>query len=174
MHHSIGFGDEKATIRVYVKNRPRLIQYQQLDTVLPLNKHLIEQINSEAGNGWRKVFNVYAKWLFTLQPKSLSLNCVQSWQQLRDECLLSAKSKTALLFSDPDLSTAALHVIAGRQHAKELSGDSSLGINLIWLNDEFAIDKENNVIVCPYFDYRQLSNVKIETLCQLIDHNLNA
>jgi hypothetical protein len=31
----------------------------------------------------------------------------------------------------------------------------------VWLDDEFAIDKEHNLIVCPYFDYRQLSNNKI-------------
>ena len=168
MTHEVGFGAAHAAIRVYVKNRPNLMQFQQLDELLPLNKHAIEQINAEAGNGWRKVFNVYAKWLFNLQPYCIDTSAFDSWQALRDEVLLGELSNTALLFSHPDFSTPALHIIAGKQYAKELANDNRLGINLIWLDHEFALDKTNNLVVCPYFDYRQLSNIKIQRLCDLI------
>ncbi|MEO2279844.1 DUF6942 family protein [Pseudoalteromonas pernae] len=168
MTHEVGFGDSQAAIRVYVKNRPNLIQFHQLDRLVALNKQAIEQINAEAGNGWRKVFNVYAKWLFALRPQYIDFSDIRSWQSLRDDVLLTLGSKTALLFSKPDFTMPALHVIAGRQYAKELAEDDSVGINLIWLDDEFAIDTHKNLVVCPYFDYRQLSNIKIDRLCTLI------
>nr|WP_325050528.1 hypothetical protein [Pseudoalteromonas sp. T1lg75] len=34
------------------------------------------------------------------------------------------------------------------------------------------MEQKNGVIVCPYFDYRQLSNIKIAKLCQLINELL--
>ncbi|MEM0516470.1 hypothetical protein WCN91_13770 [Pseudoalteromonas sp. YIC-827] len=168
MPQAIGFGATDAAIRVYVKNRPPLVEFQQLDTLLALDKEAIEKINSEAGNGWRKVFNVYAKWLFALHGKQGMLGEFESWQQLRDQLLLRKNSNTALLFSVPEFNSPALHVIAGRTYAQELAAQPSLGINLIWLDREFAVDQANRVLVCPYFDYRQLSNVKIDKLCQLI------
>ncbi|WP_105258660.1 DUF6942 family protein [Pseudoalteromonas sp. T1lg88] len=168
MPQAIGFGAADAAIRVYVKNRPPLVEFQQLHTLLPLDKEAIEKINAEAGNGWRKVFNVYAKWLFALHGEQGGLGEFQSWQQLRDQLLLRQHSNTALLFSTPELKSPALHVIAGRTYAQELAAQPSLGINLIWLDKEFAVDQANRVLVCPYFDYRQLSNVKIDKLCQLI------
>ena len=54
-----------------------------------------------------------------------------------------------------------IHLIAGRTHAKQLI-QQGLGCQLHWLNEEFAIDPLNKVLVTPYFDYRQLSNEKIE------------
>ncbi|WP_462160059.1 DUF6942 family protein [Pseudoalteromonas sp. GB56] len=168
MTQEIGFGDSQAAIRVYVKNRPNLIQFHQLDRLIALNKQAIEQINAEAGNGWRKVFNVYAKWLFALKPQCMDFSSISSWQSFRDTKLLTKGSSTALLFSKPDFSHSALHIIAGRQYAKELANDASVGKNLIWLDDEFAVDRVNNLVVCPYFDYRQLSNVKIDKLVNLI------
>ena len=35
-------------------------------------------------------------------------------------------------------------------------------------NVKFAIDTKNRLIVCPYFDYRQLSNRKIARLADLL------
>ena len=167
---AIGLGQSDAAIRVYVKNRPNLIQFQTLSDTLPLQAGQIAQINAEAGNGWRKVFNVYAKWLYQLAPSCLALKSVDTWQQFRDQTLLQNHSQTALLFSEPDVTDpdAALHVIAGKTHAKELAANEQLGINLIWLNDEFALSPTQRIIVCPYFDYRQLNNAKIDILCELI------
>ena len=43
-----------------------------------------------------------------------------------------------------------------------------LHVNFVWIDEEFALDKSQNLVVCPYFDYRQLSNVKIEKLVSLL------
>jgi hypothetical protein len=61
-----------------------------------------------------------------------------------------------------------VHIICGKGHAKALINSGKLVDNLVWLDDEFAIDRENKLIVCPYFDYRQLSNIKIERLAYLL------
>ena len=80
-------------------------------------------------------------------------------------------SKTALLFSAPiinGINKNQLHIIAGRTHAKNLLQQGKLNAQFNWLDDEFAIDTTNNIIVCPYFDYRQLSNIKIARLSELV------
>ena len=60
-----------------------------------------------------------------------------------------------------------IHLIAGRTHAKQLI-QQGLGCQLHWLNEEFAIDPSSKVLVTPYFDYRQLSNEKIEFSATLL------
>jgi hypothetical protein len=42
------------------------------------------------------------------------------------------------------------------------------GTALEWLDKDFAVNRAQNIIVCPYFDYRQLSNIKIQSLAELI------
>jgi hypothetical protein len=75
-----------------------------------------------------------------------------------------------LLFSPPLISTAkeSLHIICGKTYAKQLLTTGELVANFVWLDDEFAIDKAQNIVICPYFDYRQLSNIKIEKLADLL------
>jgi hypothetical protein len=165
-----GFGDAAACIRVYIANRPSMAEYADLVTMQPLYSGEIELINRACGNGWRKVFNVYAKLLFALDAKQFAFaHQAGSWQQYRDQHLLQAGSNTALVFSTPDLQPAksAVHIIAGRTHAKALL-EASLPAQLSWLNNEFAVDKHNRVLVCPYFDYRQLNNEKLAFLARLI------
>ena len=110
------------------------------------------------------MFNVYAKLLFALNTQQAA-----SWQQYRDRQLLQAGSQTALLFSVPELTPAekTVHIIAGRTHAKTLL-EAGLPAQLHWLSNEFAIDQHNRLLVCPYFDYRQLNNEKLVYLAQLI------
>jgi len=50
---------------------------------------------------------------------------------------------------------------------KKLLEAGQLKIELSWLDNKFAIDKINRVIVLLYFDYRQLSNIKIDRLTKL-------
>jgi len=165
-----GFGDNAALVRVYIANRPPMAEYAYLPAVQPLQTGEIELINSACGNGWRKVFNVYAKLLFALDTKQFAFTRqAASWQQYRDRRLLQAGSDTALLFSIPQLlpRVNTVHIIAGRTYAKALL-DAGLPAQLNWLNNEFAIDKFNRLLVCPYFDYRQLNNEKLVFLAQLI------
>ncbi|WP_240220717.1 DUF6942 family protein [Rheinheimera hassiensis] len=165
-----GFGDTTARIRVYIASRPPMTEYADVVTMQPLHRGEIELINCACGNGWRKVFNVYAKLLFALDTKQFAFTQrAGSWQQYREQYLLQAGSNTALVFSTPDLQPAkeAVHIIAGRTYAKALL-EQGLAAQLSWLNNEFAVDKHNRVLVCPYFDYRQLNNEKLAFLAQLI------
>jgi hypothetical protein len=174
--NNIGFGDPHFNFAVYIANKPNMLEYQKLDTVLPLVGGEINIINQACGNGWRKVFNVYAKVLYCLDSQFYDYSTATStWQNYRDTHLLQAKSQTALLFSAPqlisttkNLNNNTVHIICGKSHVKALIKSDKLVDNLIWLDDEFAIDSQNRLIVCPYFDYRQLSNSKIERLSDLL------
>lgn len=165
-----GFGDNAAVIRVYVDKRPPMAEYAVLSGVQPMQAGELELINRACGNGWRKLFNVYAKLLFELDTQQFAFaQQAPSWQQYRDRQLLQAGSQTALLFSVPELTPAekTVHIIAGRTHAKTLL-EAGLPAQLHWLNNEFASDQHNRLLVCPYFDYRQLNNEKLVYLAQLI------
>ncbi|MCW8832319.1 MAG: hypothetical protein OQK09_02495 [Colwellia sp.] len=172
----IGFGTDDYHIAVYIANRPPIYEYQQLEQLTPLTSGEIDFIGQQCGNGWRKVFNVYAKLLYALDKQQFNfVNIAPTWQQYRDDFLLQAHSKTSLLFSSPSLkpikntvNQKVVHIIMGRTYAKSLLATGALDIKLTWLNNEFAINRNQRVIVCPYFDYRQLSNVKIERLAELI------
>ncbi|QJR80388.1 hypothetical protein CA267_006165 [Alteromonas pelagimontana] len=166
-----GFGDSNALFKVYIGNRPSYKIESQTQSIRPLKTREIYDIGQACGNGWRKVFNVYAKLLYALSCGAINGHSYQSWQQYRDNALLQESSATALLFSAPDFTHAnALHMIMGRTYANTLS----LPPSLVWLNKEFAIDKINRLIVCPYFDYRQLSNHKIIFLVDLIKQEFGA
>ena len=169
---AVGFGDAGARVNVYIANRPPMAEYAGLQAVQALQGGEIDLINHSCGNGWRKVFNVYAKLLFALDKNQFSFSQqAQSWQQYRDIQLLQAASKTALLFSLPQLQnpSSAVHIIAGRTHAKAML-QAGLTAQFNWLTSEFAIDQHQRLLVCPYFDYRQLNNEKLLFLSQLIRH----
>ena len=169
--NNIGFGCADFTIAVYIANKPNMLEYQQLTCISPLTLGEIDVINQACGNGWRKVFNVYAKLLYALDKRNFSYSeLAPTWQKYRDSFLLQPNSQTALLFSPPLISTAkeSLHIICGKTYAKQLLTTGELVANFVWLDDEFAIDKAQNIVICPYFDYRQLSNIKIEKLADLL------
>lgn len=168
---NIGLGCTNFTIAVYIGNKPNMPEYQQLTVISALTSSEIGAINTACGNGWRKVFNVYAKLLYALDRKNFNYSTfATTWQKYRDCFLLQHNSQTALLFSPPHTSTNcnALHIICGKTYAKHLLATGQLVANFVWLDDEFAIDRSRNLIVCPYFDYRQLSNIKIEKLACLL------
>lgn len=169
--NNIGFGDNNFNFAVYIANKPSMLEYQNLTEVLALVEGEINVINQACGNGWRKVFNVYAKLLYCLDIQYYNFSTfAPTWQHYRDKYLLQAQSNSVLLFSAPQLisNKNTVHIICGKGHAKTLINSGKLVVNLVWLDDEFAIDRENKLIVCPYFDYRQLSNIKIERLAGLL------
>lgn len=172
----IGFGDRNFSIAVYIATAPPMPEYTNMDGLYPLALQQIDTINQACGNGWRKVFNVYAKVLFALPSEYYSFaKQAPTWQTYRDMQLLQQASNTALLFSPPKLKADnRLHIIAGRTHAKNLINQGLLCAQLDWLDEEFAVDKVNKLIVCPYFDYRQLSNIKIARLSQLVANCLES
>jgi len=166
-----GLGCTDFSIAVYIANKPNMLEYQKLACISPVTLGEIHAINQACGNGWRKVFNVYAKLLYALDKKNFSYSeLAPTWQKYRDNFLLQPNSQTALLFSPPVLTKTAksLHIICGKTYAKHLLSTGELVANIVWLDDEFAIDEAQNLVVCPYFDYRQLSNIKIEKVADLL------
>lgn len=167
-----GVGDVNAHFRVYLAAPPAMDAYQQFTGIQPLQPGDIDQIYRHCGNGWRKIFNVYAKLLFALSPAHFTFpSAATSWQQYRDQQLLQTSSDTALCFSAPKLDAdGVFHLIAGRTLAKHLLAQG-LAADLVWLSPEFALDPSRKVLVTPFFDYRQLNNEKIAisaTLLQLL------
>ena len=165
---NIGFGDSNANFRVYVAAPPPMPAYQHLCSIIPMQASDLQQIYLECGNGWRKIFNVYAKLLFTLPVEHFAFQSqAASWQQFRDEQLLQTHGNNALFFDAPKLGHCGFHLIAGRTHAKQLI-NQGLNAELHWLNAEFAVDPVHRLLVTPFFDYRQLNNEKIAVSAKLL------
>jgi hypothetical protein len=166
-----GLGDQFAQFNVYIANRPNFADYLSIDSMSAVCSGEIHAIGQACGNGWRKVFNVYAKLVFALNADNIvSLRGAKSWQDFRDHVLLQNMSNTSLLFLAPQTDqfkgSNVVQIIMGKTYAKSLDLPKSLQ----WLDHEFAIDIDNKMLVCPYFDYRQLSNIKIIRLVELIKH----
>lgn len=167
----IGFGGNDFNIAIYIANRPPIDSYPQLNTLHGLATGELAHITANCSNHWRKIFNVYAKFLLAFD-NTIETDCdlfkrreITRWQDYRDKNLLQSHSREALLFSPPNLAnTNAIHIIAGKTYANDLN----LNIELTWLDNYFAINKQYNLIVSPYLDYRQLSNARIEQLANLV------
>ncbi|WP_413702001.1 DUF6942 family protein [Psychromonas sp. KJ10-10] len=173
---NIGLGCSTFNLAVYLANTLNMSEYNKLDTIYPLVSGEITSIGLACGNGWRKVFNVYSKLLYELDPTYFPYRCLApTWRLYRDNFLLQQGSGTALLFTPPILNKSddCIHIIMGKTYAKELINSGKLRSSLIWLDEQFAIDVNSKVIVCPYFDYRQLSNNKIVRLAGLMRGLLN-
>jgi len=162
----IGLGNANASLSVYIENTPPLEQYQTLSICRPMQNNEIASIARETGNHWRKIFNVYAKIIFELTSTKY-----KDWQTFREEELLQIHSQQNLLFNLShrtilqNIQPTRISIIMGKTYATKLGFAETCQ----WLTTEFAVDKEKNLIICPYFDYRQLSNVKVTYLCQLIN-----
>ena len=172
-------GDPHASFRVYIANQPDFPPLQPFASLTALSPNDIYALGQHCGNGWRKVFNVYAKLLYALaDPRYVDKQLYSSWQAYRDNRLLQAQSGTALLFSpvlpDEFCMPGTVHLILGRTYAKTLYPPQQW----LWLDHDFALINtghradNNRVMVCPYFDYRQLSNSKIIRLVSLLQHTL--
>ncbi|WP_371372540.1 DUF6942 family protein [Thalassotalea aquiviva] len=164
----VGLGCENPTLIVFSQHRPELEQYQQLTTLHNLQDSEISFIGQQTGNHWRKIFNVFAKIVFALAKTQHS-----SWQQLRDDYLLQTGSGLALLFNPKvitKLDKGIIKLVMGKTFARTILNDQpQLSEGLVWIDHEFAFNPNENLIICPYFDYRQLSDKKIIRLCNLIN-----
>jgi hypothetical protein len=183
-------------ILVYIANKPNMPEYRHCNSVQAMTSGGITAIGLACGNGWRKVFNVYSKLLYALDANDFSFKTLApTWQAYREDFLLQQGSATALLFSAPLLSkelskelpkelskespkesqadSHCIHIISGKTYAKTLIDSALLDVSLIWIDEYFAIDVQKRLIVCPYFDYRQLSNQKIEQLAKLMSGLVN-
>lgn len=164
-----GVGNQNAPLQVYMANRPAFELAGEPGAATAIDVQVINQINAACGNGWRKVFNVYAKWVFSLLEGLECHSRCDSWQTYRDTALLTAEGATVLWFSAPvSFNPDSLNIVMGRTYA----GHLGLTDTLDWIAADFAICLRRNLIVTPYFDYRQLTNEKIGFLNYLIRHHL--
>ena len=108
----------------------------------------------------------------------------QTWQDYRDQSLCQAGSVVALLFSSPLGSEKYHHrqpklVTAKPQEVRVMSGHQYClqcfpALDFEVIDQDFKLSRLANVIDSPYFDYRQLSNRKLEKLIVLIQSLLGA
>ena len=163
----IGFGCNQYQLAFYVEHPPTYSDFAFPQQLIPLPMGAIYEIGERCGNGWRKQFNVYAKFIHSLSEQVIPKHeHIKSWQAFRDNYLLQQGSHTALLFSPPIFNRDnVIHIIAGRGYAKKVVNEQQ--IELTWLNKEFAFNASRNLLVSPFLDYRQLSNIKIDLLAQL-------
>ncbi|MCC2615859.1 hypothetical protein LJ739_06370 [Aestuariibacter halophilus] len=146
---------------MYINRRPPLAPFEDVSHVMPLSNGDIDRINAAGGNGWRKVFNVYAKLLHglameTQHPRCQSIRRFSAWQQFRDECMLQQGSGCALLFNAPPLQADdGIHLVMGKHYAQ------ACHLPVHWLTPSFAQQPARPLWVTPYFDYRQFTNQDI-------------
>ena len=176
-------------IQVYIANRPPMAPYDEQKDCVPMIKGEILAIGQHTGNHWRKVFNVYAKLMFAciqlMEKKVSALPSLQQylngfdaftrWQDYRDACLLQSGSATALLFSPPCFDAKpsgqtqqTIHIIMGKGYAQQCGFEYEPPFLLEHQHGDFAVYQQKRLILCPYFDYRQLSNEKITVLVDII------
>lgn len=161
----IGLGSQTGSINFYIANRPPIDDYLALNELRGLATGELTHIVKHTSNHWRKAFNVYAKLLFDWYHLQGRKDLPDTWQTYRDLELFQPHSQEALLFSAPQLdkNNKTIHIIAGKTYAAQLALPP-----LVWLDTYFAINKEQQVIVAPYPDYRQLSNERIARLIELM------
>jgi len=96
----------------------------------------------------------------------LDSQSLPNWQAYRDYHLLQVSSEQALLFNASLIESRpeTISLICGKAHALKLVESDSLK----WIDKDFALHTKRPLIVTPYFDYRQLSNIKLEALSKLI------
>ena len=166
----VGLGSENALFKVYIANRPPLPEYQQLKGVAAMQPGEIAHIAATTGNHWRKIFNVYAKLIAAYKQQCGEPLGYPRWQDYRDQQLLQQHSDEALIFSPPQLNRqlGSVRLVL----AKGYAGTLGLNDELHWLDTDFAVHAASGIVVCPYFDYRQLSDIKIQRLVHILTGEL--
>jgi hypothetical protein len=160
----LGFGDAQAKLMVCIGNRPDVESCRTMTGVQPIIKDQLASIVAETGNHWRKIFNIYAKLLHQLENTSFA-----TWQDYRDEKLLMKNCGHAMIFSDVIScreKTSGTIIVSGKTYA-EAQGVME---GCVQIDESFYLNKAQKIIVAPYFDYRQLSNLKIEKLVELVQN----
>ena len=163
----IGFGSESATLHVYIDKRPPMEEYANLAHCKALEEGEVAEIARLTGNHWRKILNIYAKLTFSLHKTAHP-----TWQLYRDKELLQKCSYHSLRFDLPIFSeeqNTGIHIVMGKSYLQSIiKAQPHIVTELYWSDQFFAINERFRLIVCPYFDYRQLSDLKIEQLRTII------
>ena len=155
----VGLGNCSASLRLFIGNRPALPDRLKRNAVTALQSDEMAALIAANSNHWRKIFNLYAKLSFALFANTQT----PSWQHYRDQKLLQADSKQALLFSGWSMALTdapVVNLICGKGYA------DTLGVleNAEDLGDGFFLPPVKRTLITPYFDYRALSNAKLAWL----------
>lgn len=160
---AIGLGDTAAGLIVYAPHRPPLEPYLSQNRIQPLAEGELADLISATGNHWRKIFNLYAKLLHRLDPQE------SSWQSCREQRLLQAGCGCALLFSAPPSpfasSSDSWQLVMGKAYAESCQLDQ---VEDLVTFENFRWSPSRRLILTPYFDYRALSNARLDDLYRLI------
>jgi len=187
----VGLGAENFRIGIYLPHFPESSITQQLSGLRPVSAGELEVLARELGNHWRKIINIAAKIGARLQPELAEavgdiarVPPGQTWQDYRDQSLCQAGSVVALLFSAPLGSEKYHHRrpeldLPNPQEVRVMSGHQYClqcfpALNFEVIDQDFKLSRSLSVIDSPYFDYRQLSNRKLEKLIVLIQSLLGA
>lgn len=156
-----GLGPSKPALFIYLPHFPPCDHLQALDCIRTAEPGELKQIGIEAGNHWRKIINISAKLGFLLDSKGYP-----DWQTWRDELHCQEGSSIALIYAADRLklnsmeARNAIHIVSGHSYCNELCGNLAFER----FDEDFQVCRSPRVIDSPYFDYRQLSNAKLEIL----------
>ena len=157
-----GLGNPKAKFNVFLENSLPLSPYSTASEVIPVSPGELSAIGQQTSNHWRKVFNVYAKLLQALYPEEII-----RWQDYRDDTMLGITSNQSLIYSPVNFQSLpqdSINIIMGKTYATK----QGIASHCYWDTPDFAVNKSKQIIICPYFDYRQLTNEKIKRLAYYI------
>jgi hypothetical protein len=156
-----GLGNPTAWLTIHIGNEPKCPQGLALSPLKPMSAGELTLWLECNSNHWRKIFNIIAKLMFQLEVHEF-----ESWQSYRDERLLQADSGCALVFGPPkeSVNEPRVQIITGKQFAESLGKLDYF----TELQPGFFHEENSRLIVTPYFDYRQLSNVKVDYLASLV------
>lgn len=162
---TIGLGSPTYRLGVYIGNFPDSPSLADLQSVRPAHEGEVVDIIAQTGNHWRKVFSLCAKINFALWPSNEAC-----WQGCRDAELFQSDSKMALLCSSPVIPQEnELQLVLGKQYCQQCFPQQPF----LQTVEGFPMHPTENIIQTPYFDYRQLSNLRLEALVRTIKTRMN-
>ncbi|NRB39175.1 MAG: hypothetical protein HRU20_12015 [Pseudomonadales bacterium] len=156
------------TLRLYLPHRPPMQEFESLNGIKLLQHGDINTIIAATGNHWRKIFVIFSKIAAALDSRQLD------WKTYQQNHLLQGSGSELLVFCDDqgelasqlinEVNTQTIHLFSGKACA-EAAGCMPY---CEALESGFYRSHQGNVFITPYFDYRQLSNVKIDYLLSLL------
>lgn len=165
-----GIGAKRPALILYLPHRPEAIVLSGTGEYGSVNSLGVRTFLADCDNHWRKIFNCYAKIAFALFGRDFL-----TWQDYRDNRLLTEQSLELMVFPDSKgslrehtLGSSRISIISGIATARKMSLDFETWKLLRGFYLKEHPKNGHTTILTPYFDYRQLSNQKIETLLQLL------
>lgn len=136
-----GLGGKLPSICLYLPNPPTL--WAECEPTAPDLTRLID-IN---GNHWRKILTIFAK---ICAPDD-------QWRTYREHDLLQQYERIEFN-ADTLVSGCRWHLVAGKVSWQQLGFDEG---QFRRVDDQWDVLHRDNILLLPYFDYRQLPNAAL-------------